>query len=50
MTREEYMERCLHHFDGECTRGCKDPSQFHQCDGICPRMRKYETRYGNEKN
>lgn len=50
MTREEYRNRCLHHFDGECTRGCKDPSQFRQCDGICPRMRKYDTRYGNQKN
>lgn len=47
--REEHRRRCVHLFEGECTRNCTSPEQFRPCSGRCPRMRIYNQRIYNEK-
>lgn len=32
---DKLREHCLHHFEGECTKGCDNPSQFRKCEGQC---------------
>ena len=39
--------KCIHLFDGECTRNCSSPEQFRPCDGRCPRMRCYDKKSPN---
>ncbi len=41
---EEHRRRCVHYFDGDCTRFCSRAEQFRPCSGGCPRMRRFEAR------
>lgn len=42
--REDRRLKCIHLFDGECTRNCSSPDQFRPCDGQCSRMRSYDQK------
>lgn len=48
--REDRRLKCIHLFDGECTRNCTNPDQFRPCDGQCPRMRSYGRKPGIKDN
>lgn len=32
--REDRRLKCIHLFDGECTRNCSSPEQFRPCDVV----------------
>lgn len=47
--REDRRLKCIHLFDGECTRNCTSPEQFRPCDGRCPRMRSYDQKHQKQE-
>lgn len=47
--REDRRLKCIHLFDGECTRNCSSPEQFRPCDGRCPRMRSYDQKHQKQE-
>lgn len=47
--REDRRLKCIHLFDGECTRNCSSPDQFRPCDGRCPRMRSYDQKHQKQE-